>query len=188
MHRKTWLTLLTLAVLIGGFSMACKKDEPVAPQVPEPMEEPEEPATDVVDDEPELVDETPNPLDGELVEAQAYAESQGLLGDVYFDFDRSDLTSTARDRLAQNAEFMNSRPEFTFTIEGHCDERGTNEYNLALGDRRANAAMSYLVSLGVDTSRITTISYGEENPQCATSGESCWSRNRRAHFQISGRR
>ncbi len=189
MQRKTWLTLLLVAVMVGGVSSACKKDKPVAPQAVEPAEAPDDSATDV-EPEPdlEIVDDTPDPLDGDLLDAQVYAESMGFLGDVYFDLDRSDLSSASRDRLAQNAEFIASRPEFTFTIEGHCDERGTNEYNLALGDRRANTALSYLVSLGVDASRITTISYGEENPTCDTSGESCWSQNRRAHFAITGRR
>lgn len=187
MQRKTWLSLLIIALLAGGLATACKKDKPVTPQDEAPGVD--EPVTEVEDDTlPEVVDETPSPLAGGLIEAQNYAESEGLLGDVYFDFDRSNLTSSARDRLAQNAEFMNSNPEFTFTVEGHCDERGTNEYNLALGDRRSNAAMSFLVSLGVDASRLTGISYGEEQPQCTTSGEGCWSQNRRAHFQISGRR
>lgn len=186
MQRKTWLNLLIVALLVGGVAAACKKDKPEPPQV-EPAEE--EMATEVGPGEmPEVEDERPDPLAGDLIEAQRYAEEAGLLGDIYFDFDRSNLTSQARDRLAQNAEFMNSRPEFTFTIEGHCDERGTNEYNLALGDRRANSALSYLVSLGVDASRLVTISYGEENPTCTESGEGCWSRNRRAHFLISGRR
>lgn len=187
MQRKTWLNLLIVALLAGGLATACKKDKPVTPQDDEaPMDET---ATEVEDGAlPPMDDEKPSPLDGDLIDAQAYAESQGLLGDVYFDFDRSNLTSSARDRLAQNAEFMNSNPGFIFTIEGHCDERGTNEYNLALGDRRANSAISYLASLGVDSSRLTTISYGEEQPQCTTSGEGCWSQNRRAHFQISGRR
>lgn len=187
MQRKTWLSLLIVALLAGGFATACKKDKPEPPQPEQP--EVEDAVTDVEDDTvPGVEDETPSPLDGDLIEAQNYAESEGLLGDVYFDFDRSNLTSSARDRLAQNAEFMNSNPEFTFTVEGHCDERGTNEYNLALGDRRANAALSFLVSLGVDASRLTAISYGEEQPQCTASGEGCWSQNRRAHFQISGRR
>ncbi len=187
MQRKTWLALLIIALLVGGTTTACKKKKPVVPAVDDtPVEET---VTDIEEPEPsEYFDERPDPLAGDLIEAQNYAESQGLLGDIYFDFDRSNLTSDARDRLAQNAEFMNAHPEFTFTIEGHCDERGTNEYNLALGDRRSNAALSYLVSLGVDTSRLTTISYGEEQPQCTSSGEGCWSQNRRAHFLISGRR
>ena len=188
MNRRTWLTLLIVTLLIGGVSGACKKDTPEPPAPAPPVVEPDT-AEDVEPDvEPEVADETPSPLDAGVIAANSYARDNGLIGDIYFDFDRSDLSSSARDRLAQNAEFMTGHPQFTFTIEGHCDERGTNEYNLALGDRRANAALSYLVSLGVDAGRITTISYGEENPACMTSGESCWSQNRRAAFAITGER
>ncbi len=89
-----------------------------------------------------------------------------MIGDVFFDFDQSELRADARDRLAKNAEFLAAHPQFTVTIEGHCDERGTNEYNLALGDRRAAAARDYLQSLGVAADRLRTISYGEERPFC----------------------
>lgn len=189
MQRKTWLTLLVVAFMVGGVSTACKKDQPEPPQPVDPVEEAMEDPIDVVEEDLSTEgDIEVTPLDGELIEANRYAHETGLLGDVYFDLDRSDLSSSSRDRLSQNAEFIASRPEFTFTIEGHCDERGTNEYNLALGDRRSNTALSYLVSLGVDASRITTISYGEESPACTSSGESCWSQNRRAHFAITGRR
>jgi peptidoglycan-associated lipoprotein len=113
--------------------------------------------------------------------------AQGLLGDVYFDFDQYELRADARDRLARNAEFLKSHPEFQVRIEGHCDERGTNEYNLALGERRAAAARDYLVSLGVPASKLQTISYGEERPQCTSGDEGCWQQNRRAHFVVTGR-
>jgi peptidoglycan-associated lipoprotein len=82
---------------------------------------------------------------------------------------------------------MSEYPTLEFGLEGHCDERGTNEYNLALGERRANAAKDYLVSLGVDSSRVRTISYGEEKPFCMTHDESCWQLNRRGHFVLTGR-
>lgn len=112
---------------------------------------------------------------------------RGLLGDVYFDFDRAELKAEARERLSRNADFLKSRPEFLVTVEGHCDERGTNEYNLALGDRRATATRDYLVSLGVAASRIKIISYGEERPVCRDSNEGCWWQNRRSHFVVTGR-
>ena len=136
---------------------------------------------------PAPVDKTPDPLGGEIEKANNYAYEQGLLGDVYFDFDRFELKSEARERLSKNAEFMKAHPEFMIRIEGHCDERGTAEYNLALGERRANAAKDYLVSLGIPAAKMQTISYGEEQPQCSESGESCWWRNRRDHFVITGR-
>ncbi|MEP7013589.1 MAG: peptidoglycan-associated lipoprotein Pal, partial [Acidobacteriota bacterium] len=114
--------------------------------------------------------------------------AQGLLGDVYFDYDQAELSSATRDRLAANAKFFQDHREFQVTIEGHCDERGTNEYNLALGDRRANSVKQYLGSLAVAADRIRTISYGEERPFCSESEESCWHENRRAHFVLSSRR
>jgi peptidoglycan-associated lipoprotein len=116
-----------------------------------------------------------------------YVARNGLLGDVYFDFDKAELTEESRTRLARNADWLRAHPEFEVRIEGHCDERGTNEYNLALGERRAAAAREYLTSLGVSARNLTTLSYGEERPQCSDSSEGCWSRNRRAHFLITGR-
>ncbi len=136
---------------------------------------------------PAPVDATPDPLDGELVEVNRYVMEQGLIGPVFYDFDKYDLKPEARERLAKNAEFMKAHPEFIFTIEGHCDERGTNEYNIALGDRRSNAAKNYVASLGIDSGRMKTVSFGEERPFCTESAESCWWRNRRAHFVITGR-
>jgi len=132
-------------------------------------------------------DQRPDPLSGDLAQVNAYATAQGLIGDVFFDFDQADLRSDARERLAKNAQWLAAHPEFTLTLEGHCDERGTNEYNLALGERRASAARDYLQSLGVAANRLRTISYGEERPFCTQSDESCWSQNRRAHFVITGR-
>ena len=114
-------------------------------------------------------------------------QAQGLVGDVFFDYDRAELKPEARERLAKNAQWLNANPQFLVTLEGHCDERGTNEYNLALGDRRAGAARDYLQSLGVNTGRLKTISYGEERPFCTEHDESCYSQNRRAHFMITGR-
>lgn len=178
-----WVFVLAVSFVMAG----CPKKEPAPPPVeppPPPAEEPEEIEAPTA---PAPEDQTPSPLDGELVEAQRYAVEQGLLGHVYFDFDKYDLKPEARERLAKNAGFMKENAQFTFTIEGHCDERGTNAYNIALGDRRANAAKDYLVSLGVSANRLKTISYGEEQPICEASTESCWSRNRRAHFVISGR-
>ncbi len=104
-----------------------------------------------------------------------------------FDYDQFELRQDARDRLAQNARFLTSHPEFILTIEGHADERGTNDYNLALGDRRASAAREYLSTLGVAANRLRTVSYGEERPFCGETTEACWSQNRRAHFTITGR-
>jgi len=106
------------------------------------------------------------------------------LKDVYFEFDRYDLRPDARDTLRANADWLKKNPAARIEIEGHCDERGTNEYNLALGAKRAQAAKEYLGSLGIVGERLSTISYGEEIPVCKEQGENCWRQNRRARFVI----
>ncbi len=107
------------------------------------------------------------------------------LQDIFFAFDRYDLDDKSRKNLKKNAEYLKSFTQYKIEIEGHCDERGSNEYNISLGERRAQSAKSYLISLGIDASRIRTISYGEERPFCTESNEICWYQNRRAHFLIS---
>ena len=128
-----------------------------------------------------------DPLSGDLATVNEYLRRQGLLGDIYFDYDRASLTDRGRDQLTRNAELLRQHPQFLLTLEGHCDERGTPEYNLALGERRAYSVRDFLSALGVEESRLRTISYGEERPVCVDSDESCWSQNRRAHPVITGR-
>jgi len=99
---------------------------------------------------------------------------------VYFALDRYELNGSAEVTLRGQASWLNQNPSRSIVIEGHCDERGTREYNLGLGERRANAAKDYLTSLGIAPSRIRTISYGKERPVCVSSSEECWSRNRRS--------
>src|SRR5262245_47015548 len=107
--------------------------------------------------------------------------------DIYFDYDKSDIRDDGKPTLAEAADFLKQHSNVRFSIEGHCDERGSEEYNLGLGDRRANAAKNYLLSLGVTSDRMNTISYGKERPQCRESNEECYQKNRRAHFVISSR-
>ncbi len=102
--------------------------------------------------------------------------------EIHFDFDKYVLTPQAMMILDDKAAYLREHPAVRVLVEGHCDDRGSNEYNLALGDRRANSAKNYLVKSGVAESRITTISYGEEQPLCMQQNESCWYRNRRGHF------
>jgi peptidoglycan-associated lipoprotein len=109
------------------------------------------------------------------------------LVDVFFDFDKYDIRPADAKTLDANAGWLKSNPNHLVLIEGHCDERGTNEYNLALGERRAKSTMNYLVSQGVQANRITIISYGEERPQCTEHTEACWAKNRRAHFLVKPR-
>ena len=103
---------------------------------------------------------------------------------IYFDFDRSDLRADAREGLQANAGYLKSNSSVQVTIEGNCDERGSNEYNLALGKRRAEAAYKYLVDLGVESSRMTTVSYGEEKPAVEGHNELAWAKNRRDDFKV----
>lgn len=185
MSRKwmAWVLLPAMAVALWG----CPKKEPEMPPQEMEMEEeaPMEPAEEVPA-EPEMAmeDERQPELPSDIVELNRYLRDQGLVDDIYFDFDQADLRPEARDQLQKNAEWLRSHPEYDATIEGHCDERGTNAYNLALGNRRANTAKDYLSSLGVGDANLKTISYGEEKPVCTESTESCWQRNRRAHFVI----
>jgi peptidoglycan-associated lipoprotein len=109
-------------------------------------------------------------------------EEGGVLKDVHFAYDSYELDGTARDVLAANAEWLKDNSRAKTEIEGHCDERGTVEYNLALGARRAKAVKDYLVTLGISGDRLSTISYGEELPLCREQNEQCYARNRRVHF------
>src|ERR1700719_4696320 len=102
--------------------------------------------------------------------------------DAYFDFNKADIRSDARDALGKTADFFRNYPQIRVTIEGHCDERGSTEYNLALGDRRASAVKQYLISLGISADRINTVSFGKEKPFCTEHNETCWQQNRRGHF------
>jgi len=104
------------------------------------------------------------------------------LGDVFFDFDKSELRADAVEQLKTNAHWLQVNASRKVVIEGHCDERGTNEYNMALGERRANRAKEYIVNLGVDPSSMKTVSYGEERPFALGHNEEAWAQNRRAHF------
>ena len=105
--------------------------------------------------------------------------------DAYFDTDKSDLRDDARAALTKDAEFLRSYPQVKVSLEGHCDERGSTEYNLGLGQRRADAAKNYLLSLGINADRVQTTSWGTERPFCTDHDDACWTQNRRAHFVLS---
>ncbi len=104
--------------------------------------------------------------------------------DVFFSYDSFALSEEARQTLQANADWLQNNAAVKVEIEGHCDDRGTSEYNLALGAKRARAAQDYLFTLGIPAERLSIISYGEELPQCTDSNESCWQRNRRGHFSV----
>ncbi len=113
--------------------------------------------------------------------------SETPLGDAYFAFDKARITPTDEASLAKDADWLKRRGSTKVTVEGHCDDRGTVEYNLALGDRRATAVKSYLQSLGVPADRIDTVTYGKERPFCTQDDEKCWAENRRGHFLITAK-
>jgi peptidoglycan-associated lipoprotein len=193
MNRK-WMIWMVVPFLVTLLTGCPKKKPPVTtPDLDvetQPVDTPP-PATtqDVVETPPPVTeDETEDPLtsaDMQIVNDEL--RRRGFSPDVYFNYDESSLSDETRERLARNAELLKAQPSFQVTIEGHADERGTNEYNLALGDKRANAVRDYLGSLGVDGGRLRIITYGEERPVCTTTDESCWSQNRRAHMIITGR-
>jgi peptidoglycan-associated lipoprotein len=132
---------------------------------------------------------SPAPLAGPAAARPSPKEFAAVdaLKDVHFEFDKYDIRPEDAKTLDANASWLKSNAENLVLIEGHCDERGTNEYNLALGERRAKATMNYLVSQGIQANRITIISYGEERPVCNEKTDSCWAKNRRAHFLVKPR-
>ena len=121
----------------------------------------------------------PPPPPPSLTDQQLFEQN---VKDIYFDYDAYAISPASQTTLEANAAFLKQHPNFTFTIEGHCDERGSTEYNLALGDNRANATKQALVGMGVGAGQIKTISFGKEKPVCSESNEQCWQQNRRAHF------
>ena len=179
-------TFRSLAVLAALALVACGGNPkpkplppppPVAPAVPPPAPPPS--SGDVVKQEDEYTRLSKLSSD-EL-------DRMGLLQEVHFDYDRADIREADRSVLAQNAETLKRLSFIKVTVEGHCDERGSVEYNLALGERRAKAAYDYLVQLGVPADRLKTVSYGKEVPLCTDASEACWARNRRAKFTVSGK-
>lgn len=124
----------------------------------------------------------------EAAKLEAKAKEEFRLEDIHFDLDKYEIKDKDREILSNLADWLSRNKSVKIEIEGHCDEKGTNEYNLALGERRANSTKKYLATLGIDASRIGTISYGEEKPLCTESSEECWLKNRRGHFVIQEQR
>ena len=190
-----FLRLLILCFAVGALMTvtACRREPPAAPAPPPPPPPPAV-AAQPPPPPPPPAPEPPPPPPAPPTEEEIFARmslmelnQQRPLEDVYFEFDRSELSDAARASLQKNAEWMNRWTSTRVSVEGHADARGTNEYNLALGERRAAAARDYLVSLGVPAARVTTVSKGEEEPTCTQDAESCWSQNRRGHFVITAK-
>lgn len=172
-YKELLLMVFCIALCV---SFACKKKAPVEPVAPPPP---------VVQEKEEVV-QPPVP-EKEITEEELFAQKEleevtKELKDAFFDFDKYNIREDQILNLEHNAAYFKKWKSVRVLIEGHCDERGTNEYNMALGHRRASAAKDYLVSLGVEESRIEIISYGEERPFALGHNEDAWWQNRRAHF------
>jgi len=177
--------ILAMAVALS-FAGACKKKPPTTTEGARPSEAPSRPNETQVS--PPSSSQPPSVTSEEIPSDIAKLNTMGYLKDAFFDYNKSDLRDDARTALSANADWLKRHTNLQFLIEGHCDDRGTTEYNLALGDRRANAARDYLVSLGIDSARIRTVSYGKERPFCTEETEDCWQQNRRAHFLFTASR
>lgn len=202
--RTTWkaLAVLTVIFFIAAVSAGCaRRPRPTAAPAPPA----EAPAPDTKEEAPAIAAEpeppyrtgevsAPTPTEGtpgRMAEERVARGEEGSevaaveeLEDIHFGFDRYDIRPDARPALEKNAQWIREHPQARVQIEGHCDERGTVEYNLALGDRRARSTRDYLISLGVDPGQLSTVSFGEERPLDPDHNEEAWARNRRAHFVL----
>lgn len=172
----------TLIFILMVFAIGCAKKYVKAPEEPVKAEEIK---AEEVQKEVEVVEEKILPEEPREVVLPAVEEPPFEFKDALFDFDKYNIRSDAIAVLDSIASWLNKNKVINVLIEGHCDERGTNEYNLALGEKRAKAAKNYLISKGIAPLRMSTITYGEEKPLCTEQNEDCWQRNRRAHFVVT---
>ena len=191
-HRFTVL-FLAIALAAGGAGSACKKKSPpiARPTPPPPPDDmtanrPPAPPEPVTEAPPVAVPPEPSVSSADMGSLDEI-NKKGILAPVFFEFDSAEMSSDGQSVLAKNAEMMKQYPTWIVSVEGHCDERGTAEYNLALGERRALSVRQYLVSLGIAAERLRTVSYGKEFPFDPGHGESSWARNRRANFVVTAK-
>ena len=185
---------IVLSAALLALGIACSPKPKPADAVPQPT--PAGPAATPtptvvgLDRQPERPPQpTPGPIEREDIGSNiSRINTAGYLKPAFFDYDKADIRPDGREALNANAEWLKKYPAVQFTIEGHCDERGTAQYNLALGERRANAAKEYLASLGIATARMKTISYGKERPFGLGHDEESHQKNRRAHFVVTATR
>jgi peptidoglycan-associated lipoprotein len=185
MKARSLMVVFTVSVVIAFGLSACQKRAVTQPDSGQQQQQKD--MTQQKDQEKI----TEKQFDGKVDSVDAkdkgaqYAESrENLFSDLLFDYDKYDVKDTSKQTLQSVSSWMTKNTTARLSVEGHCDERGTNEYNLALGDRRAKAVKDYLVNLGVASGRIDVISYGEEKPACNEQTEDCWAKNRRAHFTV----
>jgi peptidoglycan-associated lipoprotein len=192
MRRKFWVVLaLTFVVPALLFTASCAKkavkEESMSSQQAENEAAMKAKAAAEKEKQEEMAKQ--QAMEEENLKKEAMTKKEAMEAfvneDIHFDFDSSTLTPEAQDILKKKAQWLQDNPDKSITIGGNCDERGTNEYNLALGDRRAASAKAFLVDLGISASRITTISYGEERPVDPGHNEAAWAKNRRDHFTIN---
>jgi len=185
--------LISVLALAGAVSLSVgcgKKVPPPAPAPPPPPPAAPAPPPPPPPPPPPTPAPAPRPLTEEQIFAQKSLEqlnAERPLEDVFFDLDRADLREDSRAPLQKDADWMKKWASTMVSIEGHCDSRGSAEYNLALGTRRANAVKEYLVSLGIPATRVSVISKGKEQPFCHEDNESCWQQNRRGHFVVTAK-
>lgn len=175
---KKIVLIISVLVLVASL-IGCAKKEVVAPP-----EQPVVKPAEVIQKPAEPVTEKQQPTVKPEVITSAPKELETKVSDIYFAFDKYDIDDAAKTVLKSLSTMM-GKMNARLIIEGNCDERGTKEYNLALGDKRANAAKQYLISLGIPSAKIDTISYGKEKPSCTESSEECWAKNRRDHFVLT---
>ena len=193
MSRRIFVRAVPTALLCAVAAVSCVRNPPpVAPEPPPPppAEERPGPAPRLAPEPPPLPPPVALPIEAEVDIVSRDLEElnrESPLSPVFFAYDSSHLDAAGRRVLEENAAVLRGNPTWIITIEGHCDERGTAEYNLALGERRALAARQYLVELGLQGDRLRTVSYGKEFPFAAGQDEGAWAKNRRAHLVISDR-
>jgi peptidoglycan-associated lipoprotein len=186
-YRRGSALLVVPVLILTLFLVGCPKRPATSGAAPAPGAPAAAPAaaaptppTPVVATPPTATPTPPPPRPSEFM-------ATSNLNDIHFDFDKYNIRPDDAKILDANAGWLKANANNLVLIEGHCDERGTNEYNLALGERRAKSTMNYLVSQGVQANRITIISYGEERPACTEKTEACWAKNRRSHFLVKAR-
>jgi peptidoglycan-associated lipoprotein len=193
LRRSVWFTALVLLVVMVVSSCSRRVPPPPPPPPPPPAAAPAPPPPPPPPPPP-APKPTPPPPPRPLTEDEIFAKktleqlnAEMPLGDVFFDYDRSAIREDQRAMLQKNADWLRRWTSTRVTVEGHADSRGTNEYNLALGERRAQAVKDYLVGLGIAADRLAVVSKGEETPVCREENEGCWSRNRRGHSIITAK-
>jgi len=192
LHRVLPLVLVTGLLVVAG---ACGKKKPPAQPPPPPPPPPAQvqstppPPPPAPPQPPRVPAPPPAPTEAEIFARLSLQElnQSHPLEDVYFEFDKADLSTAARAGLQKDADWMRKWGSTRVTVEGHADSRGTNEYNLALGERRAAAVRDYLGTLGIPVARVSVVSKGEEEPVCREETEACWAKNRRGHFIITAK-